>query len=528
MEERQKQKKISLLRRSQFVFPLILLLSLSFFTSSGSLYASFNQDDGPRDHLFQEVRNRLSLAIKKLPEKIKERMRQHRLASLSLAVVHDGEIIFSQAFGYADIEKKIAATPETIYPIASVTKVFTATMLMQLCEKGLVSLDTPLKKYLPEYKLKSKFPGTRPTTLLQLASHTSGLPEDAPQNFWVNYSGFIWLVTNGESGMEWFVSIKNIISNLNLIELEYPPDIYSHYSNLGMQLLGIALERAAGQPFTDHVASQILKPLGMNNSGFFLDQEIRSRLAVGHVCTDRQSPFLATPLWEPGCALYSGGLYSTADDMARFISLQFQEGQLGGTQILSPASLRRMRSPNSIRRPGEYDSYGIGWAVVRIAGFDAIEHNGALLGHRAHASAIPEFKLGIVILSNSRNYSFSPDACKNLAREIYRDLLSNIKDADREVSFDPNAVNLEQYKGTYTLPGGIAKMEVTAGNGKLFMSIKQDPEFNEPFTPTALHEFSFEADPGRKPMLFFHSDSSGRIVKATFLSYTFNRIKDEI
>lgn len=527
MQKRLKQKKNFLYQRRLHIFLFILLLILLFSTSCGSLYASFIQDDRRGDDLSQEVKNRLHIALKKLPQKIKERMQQHRLASVSIAVVHDREIIYSQAFGYADIRKKIPATTETIYPIASITKVFTATMLMQLCEKGIVTLETYLREYLPEFEIKTKFPGTRPASLLQLASHTSGLPEDAPQNFWVNYSALIWMVTNGEAEMEWFATAKDILSNLNLIELEYPPDVYSHYSNLGIQLLGIALERAAGQPFTDYIESQILKPLGMKNSGFFLDQERHSRIAVGHVCTDRQSPFLAAPQWKPGCALYSGGLYSTANDMARFISFQFQEEQVGDTEILSPASLRRMRSPNSIRRPGEYESYGIGWAIVRISDFDAIEHNGALLGNSAHVSAIPELKLGVALLSNSRNYSFSQDACKNLAREIYQELLTDIKEMNREVSFDPNAVNLEQYKGTYALPGGVAEMEVTARDGKLFMSIVQDPEFNEPFIPIGLHEYSFESDPGRNPMLLFHTDTSGRIVSATFLSYKFNKIKDK-
>lgn len=477
-------------------------------------------------HTVSSIQQKYDSVLKSLPQKIQERMQRQRLASVSIALVDGDEIIYSQAFGYAEMEKKIPATPDTVYPIGSVTKIFTATMLMQLCEKGILNLETPLKKYLPEYQVKSTFPGVQPTTLGQLASHTSGLPQDAPVNFWCNYSGFGWIVTGGQADLTWYVSKNDLLSSLDQIELEHQPGIYSHYSNLGIQLLGIALERASGQSFVDHVESQILKPLGMENSGFMLDEEKRSLIAVGHVCSSPQSPFIATPLWEPGCAIYSGGLNATAEDMARFVSLQFQTGPANKEQILSTGCLRRMRTPNSIRHPGRYTSYGVGWAVVQIEGYDAIEHNGALLGHSAHVSAIPDLGLGIVILSNSRNVLFSPDACKNLAREIYAELVNEMKSAREEKVFDPSSLNLDRYTGKYELPGGFAEMEIIHKGDKLFMTIIQDPELYEAFVPVDWYEFSFEADPARNPALLFQTDEKGEVCSVSFLSYRFKKIKN--
>jgi CubicO group peptidase (beta-lactamase class C family) len=478
------------------------------------------------NHAAPSIQQKYDFVLEGFPQKIQERMQQQRLAGVSIAIVDGDEIIYSQAFGYADVEKKIPGTRDTIYPIGSVTKVFTATMLMQLCEKGVLNLEIPLKKYLPEYRVKSSFPGVQPTTLGQLASHTSGLPQDAPVNFWCNYSGFGWIVTGGQADLTWYVSKDKLLSSLDQIELEYQPEVYSHYSNFGIQLLGIALERASGQSFVDYVEEQILKPLGMKNSGFMLEEERRFLIAVGHVCTSPQSPFMATPLWEPGCAIYSGGLNSTAEDMARFVSLQFQTAPASKEQILSTGSLRRMRTPNSVRHPGRYTSYGIGWAVVQIEGYDAIEHNGALLGHSTHVSAIPDLRLGIVILSNSRNVLFSPDACKDLAREIYKDLVNEMKEAREEKAFDPSSVNLDQYTGKYELPGGFAEMEITHKEGKLFMTIVQDPGFNEAFVPVDWYEFSFEADPARNPALLFQTDEKGEVCSASFLAYRFKKIEN--
>ena len=503
-------RKVRAINAFLFLFTLLFICSIGFGENQAS----------------PSIQQKYDFVLEGLPQKIQERMRQQRLAGVSIAIVYGDGIIYSQAFGSADVEKKIPATPDTIYPIGSVTKVFTATMLMQLCEKDVLNLETPLKKFLPEYRVKSSFPGIQPTTLGQLASHTSGLPQDAPVNFWCNYSGFGWIVTGGQAELTWYVSKDRLLSSLDQIELEYQPGIYSHYSNFGIQLLGIALERASGQSFVDHVEKQILKPLRMENSGFMLDRERRSLTAVGHVCTSPQSPFMATPLWEPGCAIYSGGLNSTAEDMARFVSLQFQIAPANKEQVLSTGSLRRMRTPNSVRHPGRYTSYGIGWAVVQIEGYNAIEHNGALLGHSAHVSAIPDLGLGIVILSNSRNVLFSPYACKNLAREIYAELVNEMKEARAEKAFDPGSVNLGLYAGKYELPGGFAGMEITHKDGKLFMSIVQDPGFNEPFVPIDRYEFSFEADPARNPALLFQTDGEGDVTGVSFLSYRFKKTKN--
>lgn len=496
------------------------LIRIIFFTlfAVGSLFA--------QEVTNPSFRNRAYPVLSKLPQIIQETMQQKRLASISIAVVHDREILYSQAFGYADVEKKIPATNTTVYPIASITKVFTATMLMQLCEKGLLNLETPLNMYIPEDKIYSRYPGILPTTLGQLASHTSGLPQDAPVNFWCNYSGFGWLVTGGRAELRWYVSKEELLSSLNHIDLENQPGIYSHYSNLGIQLLGIALERASGESFTDYVENKILKPLKMRNSGFMFDEEKRSRIAMGHVCTDPQSPFIATPLWEPGCAVYSGGLNSTAEDLARFVSFQFQEEPMGGEQVLSTGSLRLMRTPRSVRRPGSYTSYGLGWAVVQIEGYDAVEHNGALLGHSAHVSAIPDLKLGIIVLSNSRNILFAPDVCKNLARETYRELVAQIQSTSLKRTFSSEAVDLMAYSGRYVLPGRSAEIVMTVKNNKLHISLVQDPELDEPMVPVDWYEFSFEADPSRTPVLLFQTDKNGKIESVSFLSYRFKKIEN--
>ena len=121
-----------------------------------------------------KINSSVNSFLKSLPARVEEAFEESGLPSLSIAIVYDRDFIYNQAFGYADLEKKIPATTKTIYPIGSITKVFVATMLVQLAEAGIVTLDTPVKKYLSEYKVKSPYKGTQLTTLRQLAMHTSG------------------------------------------------------------------------------------------------------------------------------------------------------------------------------------------------------------------------------------------------------------------------------------------------------------------------------------------------------------------
>jgi len=129
------------------------------------------------------AQNLLDSLLRTLPETCTSLMQQRGWPSLSIAIVLDQKIIYSQAFGYADVDKKIPATTNTIYRIASMTKLLNATMLMQLAERGKVDINDPLVKYIPAYKPKY-LPNTGPTTLHQLATHTAGLHVDAAQCFW--------------------------------------------------------------------------------------------------------------------------------------------------------------------------------------------------------------------------------------------------------------------------------------------------------------------------------------------------------
>jgi hypothetical protein len=306
--------------------------------------------------------------------------------------------------------------------------------------------------------------------------------------------------------------------------LVHPPEVYAHYSNLNIQILGLALERAGGRPYTAYVEEEILAPLGMNESGFTLDAEQRKRLAAGYVCTGPAVEPLEAPEYDLGCAVYSGGLFTTAEDLARFLASQWREDQETGNPILEPGTLRRMRTPQSVHRLGVHTCYGLGWGVVRIGGYDAIEHNGALLGYHAHVSGIPDLGLGIVTLSNSKNFLWRPDACKELARAILADLADALVAVGPDEDFEPAAVDLIDFAGRYALPGGIAHLDVQVSGKGLKVTLTEVPDFSEMFAPVAPNTFCFTADPEQQPMLFFAPNPEGEIAGVTFLAHRFRRM----
>ena len=467
------------------------------------------------------AQNSLDSLLKTLPETCASLMQQRGWPSLSIAIVLDQKIIFSQSFGYADVDKKTPATTKTIYRVASMTKLFAATMLMQLAERGKVDLNDPLIKYIPVYNPKY-LPNTGPTTLRQLATHTSGLHVDAAQGFWHYFSNFQWVVSKGKEKIVWGITKDDLLSTLDKIEIEYTPNVYPHYSNFGYQLLGIALENAANEPFEKYIKANILNPLEMKDSDFSLTDEQQTRFAVGYTYLEPDFQRYLAPDWDLSILKYSGGLYSTPEDIARFISFQFRDGINGDPKILSGDGLRFMRTTQTLRNPQTDDSYGIGWAMYEYNGHPIIAHAGGHWGFSAKAEVLRDLKLGVVIMTNC-NYpqgNIGPE--KDLTRIII-DKIVPILEKKTEETFDPRNVNLQKYSGRFGLPGEYAHANVYVKNDTLFFSLLEKPEFNVIIEPVGLHQFCFAVDPGKHPMFRFDADNSGNVVSLEFLEFRFKK-----
>jgi CubicO group peptidase (beta-lactamase class C family) len=260
---------------------------------------------------------------------------KEQIPGMSIVIVHDQDVLLAKGFGYADLEKKIPADTKTVYRMCSVTKAFTALMLMQLSEAGKLHLDDPIEKYLPEFKIKSRFPDARPVTFRQVAAHFSGLPREAPM--FHEYQ----LTEDFPSIEDQLKSLKDADSELLL-----PPMTMYSYSNFGYDVMGLAMSRIVKQPYEDYVAAQILKPLRMDLSGFSLTEEMKKHFAVGYNPagpdgTHEKSRF-------PKVGMASGMLYSNVDDMAHWLSMFFGQGPRKGQQVLGTSSILDMLAPVAV------------------------------------------------------------------------------------------------------------------------------------------------------------------------------------
>lgn len=333
-------------------------------------------------------------AIERARWLIEQEMANNRVTGLSVALVDDQRVVWSEGFGYEDAEREIAATPDTPYRLGSIAKVLTATAAMQLAEEGRIDIDRPLQDALPAFSVRSRFDNAAPITPRNIMHHHSGLPAN-------HLSGM--LTTSAPAP---FTSLVDAVRNEYVA---YPPEFIFGYSNLAVSLLGAAIEHTAGIPFGEHLQQRLLNPLGMVNTRF----ESKPALKV----YNRHEEIDALALRD----LPSGGLVSNVDDMSRFMRWVFADGRAGGQQLLGADSLAEMLRPQNAHVQLDMGfRVGLGWLLsgieIRNAGTVA-SHGGTLLDSHSMMVVLPEHKLGIIVASNSAT---SQGAVKTVATEALK------------------------------------------------------------------------------------------------------------
>ncbi len=314
---------------------------------------------------------------------IPREMSRAEVPGLSIALVDDQHVLWSQSFGYADAERRIPATEQTIYGIGSVTKLFTATAVMQLAEQGRIDLDAPLTRYVPEFSMRARFAAAAPITPRNLLTHHSGLPGDYLKGMWTLHPA----------------PFTQVIPQLKQVYASYPPNLVYSYTSLGYSLLGRVIENASEQDYVSYMNVAVLAPLGMSHSGFAIDPGREPQLAVGY----RQG--------KPGAERYflrdvpAGALFSSAADMSRFIRMLLADGQAGTRAIVRPDTLHEMwRTQNSDVLLDMDRRVGLGWMLgqteLDYAG-PVVHHNGGTLGAASELMLLPQHKLGVIVLANS-------------------------------------------------------------------------------------------------------------------------------
>ncbi len=315
---------------------------------------------------------------------IEHEMKSQRLAGLSIALVEDQQVLWTQGFGWADQQNKRPATSETLYRVGSISKLFTASAVMQMVEAGQVKLDAPVQQVLPQFQMRSRFGSASAITPQQLLTHHAGLPRDIVQGMWTAAPARFTAVTTA----------------LAQQDAAYPPQTVFSYSNLGFDVLGHVVEQVAGQPFENHVQQKLLIPLGMRTASFTAALPDHALMAKPY---DKGQ---AAP--EPALRdVPAGGLNASVLDLSRFLSMVFAKGRVGDKTVLQAQTVNQMLLVQNLDVALDLGfRNGLGWMLSTLGegslqgGGPVAHHGGATVNFHSQIYALPDHKLGVVVLSN--------------------------------------------------------------------------------------------------------------------------------
>lgn len=372
-------------------------------------------------------------------------MRDRQLPSIAVAVIKDGKIIWEEGFGWADVERKVAATPHTPYSLASVTKPITATAIMTLNQAGKLNLDAPVEQYLGTLRLKGHAGATEGVTARRIMAHSAGLPL---------YGGF-YLNGDKPAGSEQTISRYGMVV--------FPPNTRFEYSNIGMKILDAAIEQVSGQSYGEYLQQHVFLPLGMKRSALGHHPSWAAEAAVRYEGNKRM-PFYMTD--HPG----SGDVWASAHDMARFLMFHMGIGLPDQREILSREKVMEMQRP--VSAPSA--TIGANWFVSKTGGHTRVWHTGGQPGVTAAVDFFPDQKVGLVLLTNGRNAPLNE--IKNAIIQAVAPELSQALQQTRPNFLPPIATPTGKWIGTISNYEGSGPfmMEVQLG-GDIHVQIGNGP-----------------------------------------------------
>ena len=404
---------------------LICLLILVAFMNCGTRAQSLADDP------------RVASVLKITEQWIDSQLDYNDIPGMSAGIVYDQELIWSRGWGYADVDKKIPASPDTIYSICSISKLFTSIGIMQLRDEGKLRLDDPIAKHLSWFDIKDKYPDAPEITIGGILTHSSGLPREADYPYW----------TGPEHK---FPTREQIIEALSGQEELYPADTYFQYSNLGMSLLGEVIAAVSGKPYAQYIRENILTPLGLQNTSPEIPEEQRGKqLATGYSVRLRDGSRKVIPFYHVNGIAPAAGFASTAEDLARFASWQFRLLENGDREVLAANTLKEMHRVHWLD-PNWRTTRGLGFSVSRRNDKTYVGHGGSCPGYKTQLSLRPKDKIAVIVMTNAHDVSPSSYAYEifDLAVPAILDAVKNPGKGERP---DPD---LEKFVGRYEMPIG--------------------------------------------------------------------------
>ena len=310
------------------------------------------------------------------------------IPAISAGVVIGDDLVWSKGFGTIDAAHKVPASPQTIYSICSISKLFTSISLMQLVEAGKVHLDEPITTYLPWATIKPA-PDSGPVTLRGLLTHSAGIPREAADApYW--------------TGPDYpFPTREELRAKIASQSALYPAERYFQYSNLGLTLVGETVAAVSGEPYEAYAKANVLAPLGLHDTRTNMPMDLYgTRLAVGYGALKRDGtrdllkPFNARGLTP------AAGYTSTVEDLAKFASWQLRLLRTGKADILQAPTLREMQRVQFMD-PDWKTSWGLGFSIQHQDDHIYVGHGGSCPGYQTSLYARPDDQTAVIVMDDS-------------------------------------------------------------------------------------------------------------------------------
>ncbi|GGD89215.1 serine hydrolase domain-containing protein [Paenibacillus nasutitermitis] len=382
----------------------------------------------------------------------------------SLAVLINGEI-YELASGVLHRGTGVSVTTDSVFQVGSITKIYTATLVMQLAESGELDLDAPVIDVLPEFETPDKR-ATETITIRQLLSHTSGLTCD-----------FTHDTGRGDDCLARYVEASKDIA------LDCPPGMAISYSSVGYNVLGRIIEVVTGQTWDDALKDRLCTPLGLNSTVTLPEDVLRFQSAMGHLGLPGQDPE-PCPTWNSlprSAGPYGGVLCATSADVVRLAKMHIDGGTaLNGTRVLDSETVTAMqtREVNCMDKWSfSSDGWGLGWSLYDWEGVFGFGHDGATIGQYSYLRVVPEAGIAIVLLTNG-------GGAYQLYTSLFQELLNELAGVKIPDSFRPPekpvSVNVKPFLGTYKREGSAITITERGGEPHLVWELVDG---NEGFAP---------------------------------------------
>jgi CubicO group peptidase (beta-lactamase class C family) len=380
------------------------------------------------------------------------KMKEFGVPGVAIGII-SGSTTTTRGLGITNVEDPLPVTAHTVFPIASISKTFAVTAIMRLVEQGKIDLNSPVQRYLPEFKVRDSAV-SRDVTVWHLLTHMGG---------WEGQ------VSGPDRGTETLANFLTTITDLMQIA---PPGAAWSYNNAGFSIAGRVIEVTNGTSINQAIRDLVFRPLGLEHAGTQSNDFIVQRFAAGHL-TRNGTPTLQRP-FGASTSVTAGGVGLCITDLMAYARFHLGDGTAGGTRVLTHESLRRMQTAQAAKQATD-DSIGLAWHIRHVGAVRTLSHGGTLGGHILLLEIVPEANFAIAILTNANTgwrliQAVEREALRSYLGAAYapnqaiahRGLLETLPSVQpgKQPDFAP-------YLGTYVRPN--ASYVVRAANGKMYV-----------------------------------------------------------